>query len=120
MIRIDSDWSAIDKEIDRVASLPNVKTTALLDAVLAQGFAQTLANTHVITGSLKASEKMSSHAGKDSWKGTITAGGPSTGINNPVNYAIYEKRRRGDHDFFGNLHLLNSLYIKALLKGLKK
>lgn len=119
-IWINADYSEIDNELDRIIDMPNDKTTGLLDAVLDFGFKQTQAATHVLTGSLKSSLKKDSKETDSTWRGTISAGGASLGINNPVNYAIYEKARGGDHDFFGNLHLLHQMYIAALLKGLSK
>lgn len=120
MIHIISDYRELDKEFDRLDGMPDARMNIMLDAVLAIGLKQTQAATHVITGSLKSSMKSDSEERRSSWIGTITAGGPSLGINNPVDYAIYEKARGGDHDFFGNLHLLHSLYILAIKNGLRK
>jgi len=93
-----------------------------LDAVLELGFAQTQAVVHVETGSLKSSGNSSSKSDRltKRWEGEIQYGGPSTSINNPVDYAIYEKRRDGAHDFFAPLHLLHPLYVSAILRGLEK
>lgn len=120
MIHLESNWVEIDREIDKVASQPTAKTTALLNTVLEIGFAQVDADIHVETGSLKSSLKKTSgkSRAKHKWEGTIRAGGPSTGVNNPVDYAIYEKRRGGAHDFFLDLPLLHPLYVGAIKGGL--
>ena len=103
-----------------------------LDIVLQLGYVETQKDVHVETGSLKSSGKVGSEVSKieSKWEGTIRYGGPSTGVNNPVDYAIYEKRRgiggaggpsdaKGDHDFFGSLPSLHKKYIEAIQIGLK-
>jgi hypothetical protein len=119
-IFITSDYSDIDKEIDRIERMPNRRMVAALDAVLATGFAGVVAGTDVITGSLKSSAKKESGGDKvkQQWTGSIQMGGPSTGVNNPVDYAIYEKARGGEHDFFAGLPGLHPAYIAAILKEL--
>lgn len=119
-ITIISDYSDLEKEFDRLEGLPNFKTQAALDAVLETGFKKTQVAVHVITGSLKLSGKKESevHEQSNVWVGTITYGGPSAGINNPVNYAIYEKARNEDHDFMAGLPGLHPAYVGAILKGL--
>ena len=131
MIHIESDWDSIDREIDRIASMPGPQTKALLDTVLEMGFAITQEDVHVQTGSLLSSgEKKSDveHFDKK-WEGEIKYGGVSLGPNNPVDYAIYEKRRgthwagpssiKGDHDFFARLPTLHPAWIAAVKAGLK-
>lgn len=121
-IRLWSDYSDIDAEIDRIADEPNRKMVALLDGVLHSGFGQVAAATHIDTGSLKGSlkEESGGDTAKDQWVGTIQAGGPSPGVNNPVDYAIYEKARGGEHDFFAGLPGLHPAYVAAILKGLSR
>jgi hypothetical protein len=131
MIHLSSDYTALDREIDRLGRMPDFKTVAELDAVLHQGFVKTQAAVHVETESLKASGKESSEVDKldHAWEGEIEYGGPSLGPNNPVNYAIYEKARgaggaggpsdlKGDHDFMAPLPSLHPSYITAIKKGL--
>lgn len=121
MIHVDSDWSAVEAEIDRLTVMPNPKMTAALRGVLDLGLGLTVAAVHVDTGSLKSSlrteEDISYASGR--WTGTIHGGGPSKGVNNPVDYAIYEKRRGGAHDFFDELPTLHPLYVAAIMEGLK-
>ena len=65
------------------------------------------------------------------WEGEISYGGPSTGVNNPVDYAIYEAARgvggaggasnaKGDHNFMRPLDLLDPEFVEAIVKGLSK
>jgi len=82
---------------------PPVKTILALEQALASGFIATQAHTHVITSSLKFSGTTTSHFDGDTWEGTVEYGGPSTGVNNPVDYAIYERQRGGEHDFMAPL-----------------
>lgn len=118
MIILTSNWRSIERELDRLEKAPT-KASAYLDAVLYQGFAQTQALVHIITGSLKASGKATTEFDGDNWKGEISYGGFSLGVNNPVTYAIYEKARDGDHDFLAPLKTLDSLFVKAILKALE-
>jgi hypothetical protein len=100
---IHGDYSAMDRELDRLADLPGPMGVMKLDITLGLATADVKANTHIDTSSLMQSVRGDSEVEKDVWEGTITAGGPSTGPKNPVNYAIYEKARGGEHDFFKGL-----------------
>lgn len=123
-VRLRSRWDGIDRELDRIASMPTPAMIQRLDRVLDSQFAATQAAVHVRTGSLKSSGDKSSsfHQATKEWKGQISYGGVSLGPNNPVDYAIYEKRREpdehGDHDFMRPVSAYNIAYIDALLKGL--
>lgn len=131
MIHIESNWTEIDKEIDRVIGMPGPQAKAFLDAVLELGFGVTQAAVHVETGSLKSSgdHKSNVEPFDKKWEGTIEYGGPSLGPNNPVDYAIYEKARgthwagpssvKGDHDFFAGLPALHPAWVAAVKAGLK-
>lgn len=94
---------------DLAESAEPYEATVKLEGVLQAAFGETQAATHVITGSLKASGKTESDMHEDEWVGTIEYGGelwavPSPGpARDPVDYAIYEMARGGDHDFFGPL-----------------
>lgn len=118
-VKIHGDYSALDSFIRKMEHAPSPKGVAALEAVLNTGLGMVKTATHVDTGSLKSSvtsesEKVPPH----SWEGTITAGGPSTGVNNPVDYAIYEKARGGAHDFFEPLPGLRPLWIKAVKESM--
>lgn len=118
MIRLKTNWKDIEKELTRVEHAPT-KASMYLDVVLHKGFAMTQGLVHIVTGSLKSSGKASTSFDGDTWRGEITYGGFSLGVNNPVTYAIYEKARDGDHDFMLPLKGLDSLYREAILKALK-
>lgn len=118
-VQVHGDYKAIDAHFDKLMNAPTPKGIAALDAVLNTGLGMVKIVTHVQTGSLKSSVKAESETvGRHDWEGTITAGGPSEGVNNPVDYAIYEKRRGGDHDFFEPLPGLHPLWIDAVKEGM--
>lgn len=127
-ITIKSNWKLIDKELNRLDRVPE-EAAANLDIVLAAGFFKTQQSVHIETGSLKSSGKVFSEFKMNEWKGTISYGGPSTGVNNPVTYAIYEKARgttwlgpssvKGDHDFMRPLTKMDEAWVKAIMKALE-
>ena len=122
MIRIDSDYDELDRELDRLERLPDHRTKTLLDAVLQKGFRQTQAAVHVLTGALKASGRAESeiHRTPGVWEGEITYGSRDVG---PVDYAIYEVNKEadehGDHDFMRPLGTLDPDFRAAILEVLR-
>lgn len=116
MIIIRSNYNDIDREFDRLDSMPDTKMDLLLDGVLGVGFTTAKGNVHVETGRLKASGKMQSKSFKNTWRGSFTFGAPSAGVD----YAIYEKARGGSHDFFNQVYILKAMFKAAILKGLRK
>ena len=114
MIRIETITDGIEKEIDRLADGPTLKDILAFERVLAAQFAATQAKVHVITRSLKSSGKSASNYSQNKWEGTITYGGPSTGVHNPVDYAEYERERDASHDFLSPAHTIESGYIQAM------
>lgn len=121
MITITGNYTAWELELERLAHMPDPKTIVELDAILSSQFAATQVAVHIETGSLKSSGKMTSavDAEAHTWEGTMVYGGPSLGVNNPVDYAIYEKARGGPHDFLASAELLEVLYTTAIKDGLK-
>ena len=120
MIQIESDWSEVEALLDYLLVQPSPKVTGALAGVLAAGYALAVADVHVETGSLKSSlksDEITSYV-QGHWEGTLRAGGPSAGVHDPVNYAIYEQRRGGLHDFFGALPGLDPAWITAIEEGL--
>lgn len=131
-IRIISDYSELDAELDRVEDQPDFRTRSILDATLGLLAAEVEAATHVETGSLSGSVKSTSTTNDaiDRWEGEIEVGGASTGPNNPVDYAIYEKARgvggaggpsdaKGDHNFMAPAELTgDEKFGTAVLTGL--
>lgn len=116
-----SDWSDVDEELDRLERMPTPEMTNLLDAALAELFGLTQTVVHVQTGSLKSSGRRDSkvnRAGR-TWQGEINYGGPSTGVNNPVDYASYEQARDDSHDFMRPVVVLgDGIMASAMEKGL--
>lgn len=116
---LQSDFSEIERELDRIADAPSMETQLKFETALAEAFADTTAKVHVITGALRGSGKTASETDDDSWQGQMTWGGPSPGfLPRPhvarrarrqrrdlrpdeleVVYAWYEKRRGQSHDF---------------------
>lgn len=118
VVIIRSDYSDLDKEFDRISSMPTLKMSAALGAVLDAGFKTARANVHVDTGRLKASGKKSTESSKaaSKWSGEFSFGDEAQGVD----YAIYEKERGGEHNFFNQVFLLRNLFRIAILKGLSK
>ncbi len=119
-IKLLSDWRDVDRELDRIEKMPDQRMIRLLNAALDVGFDVTQANVHVQTGSLKSSGTAEDDVDRamKRWEGEIQYGGPSTGVNNPVDYAIYEQRRGGPHDFMAGLALVQPLFVTAMKAGL--
>lgn len=128
MIRITSDWRAVDREIDRLERMPSGRTQQSLTGILHAGFELTQAAVHVESGALRASGQVSSNVDRltHTWEGEISYGEDS----GPVDYAIYEQRRgahwvgdsaaKGDHDFLDPLKTLHEAYVLAILMGMGK
>ena len=95
---------------------PPFKLIAQLEKQLAATFTATQAATHVITSSLKWSGKTSSDFDGKSWTGEISYGGPSTGVNNPVDYALYEMARGGAHNFLAPAEASEPAFEAIMLK----
>lgn len=115
-----TNWIADLKE-----SAEPYEATVKLEALVQTAFAETQAATHIITGSLKASGKTETDMHDDEWVGTIEYGGalwktPAPGpANDPVDYAIYEMARGGDHDFFAPLHVYEGKVEEILVEHFK-
>lgn len=101
-------------EVDRIGSPPTFETVGRLESVLRNAFLNTQARTHIITTSLKLSGRSSSDFDGKTWQAGITYGGPSTGPINPVEYAVYEMARGGEHNFFRDLPLFDQAYLDAV------
>lgn len=119
MIKIVSDWGSIDRELDRLMLLPGPKGTAILTGTLEGEFAAAVAAVHVETGSLKSSGKQFAEEHEGKWEGHIQFGGESEGVNNPVDYAIYEKARGGPHNFMAPVEAAGPIWVEAVKKTLE-
>jgi hypothetical protein len=109
------------EDLKRLGGPPGFKVVGALEAVLQLAFLETQAATHIISGSLKASGTTSTDTTNDwVWEGEISYGGqlhrsPFPGPpNDPVDYAIYEMARGGDHDFFAGLPGFDSAWQHAI------
>ena len=102
------------KDFFEALEKPPVKLIMRLEKLLASTFGATQAATHIITMSLKLSGKTSSDWDGGHWEGDISYGGESTGINNPVDYAIYEMARGGHHDFLQPAYEAEPLFEAAI------
>jgi hypothetical protein len=89
------DSSDYDELLDDLEHQPNVRTVLALEATLSAAFAATQAAVQVQTGRLRASGRVDSSVENGHWQGTITYGGPGTGVE----YAWFEERRGGIHDY---------------------
>jgi hypothetical protein len=114
MIRIEKLSNEIEREINRLAKGPQFDDMIKFERVLISQFAATQAKVHVITGSLKSSGRVASSHSENRWEGTISYGGKSAGIHNPVDYAEFERERDASHDFFSPARSMESQYINAM------
>ena len=120
-IKLHSDYSAIDKELDRVSNLPGPSGKAKLDAAHAMNFAIAQAEVDIDTSSLLGSGRQSTSGSKFQWEGRMSWGGSSVGVNNPVDYAIYELARGGGHDWLGlTLPAMHARMVAAIKGVLSK
>lgn len=120
MFTIKGDWREVERELKRLRNLPTRRDKQKLDRVLEWGLRATQEVVHIDTGSLLVSGRSDSVMMLGRYKGTITYGGPSMGLNNPVDYAIYELDRGGDHDYMSVTHLMHPLWIAAIKEILSK
>lgn len=119
MTEIHVDTSDVDRELDRLERLDR-RTILALDAVLTGQYAATQVAVHIETGSLKTSGRHDSNADRHTWRGEIVYGGPAPGaVNNPVDYAIYEKARGGHHDFIAPAVAQDEAYGAVVLDHLR-
>lgn len=114
MIRIENLTNDIENEIDRLVNGPTAVDLLKFEAVLTAQFRATQTSVHKITFSLMRSGKMSSDMSNNSWEGVISYGGTTTGINNPVDYAEYERERGTSHDFLAPAIEMSDSYIQAM------
>lgn len=91
------------EDLERLSRPPSRKTVAALEAALRAAFLDTQARVDTISGSLKASGRVSSELHGNVWTGRITYGGVSPGPDSIVDYALYELQEGGSHDFLRGL-----------------
>lgn len=117
MIKIVSNYSDMDAELDRIGSMPTPSMVAGLDGVLETGFEATRALVHVDTGKLKASGVEKNSVGGASWSGQFSFPAPN---KKGTPYGIYELARGGTHDFLRNVNVISKMLGLALVDGLRK
>lgn len=119
-VSLHLEEKGLEAMIDAMRTLqkpPSFKVTAILEGNLASAFAKTQAQTHVISGRLKASGRTESDLRGHVWEGSILYGGPK---GSPAYYAIYELNRGGTrpdgtpHDFFSGLEAFDKGFEKAI------
>lgn len=107
--------------------VPTFRMLKGLQIVLEHAFLDTQEKAHVISGSLKASGKSSEDWDGEKWTANIEYGGPlittpipapgyspsQTAPKDPVDYAIYEMARGGEHDWFRDLPLFEPFFEKV-------
>jgi hypothetical protein len=126
-VRWEVDYSGFNDEFDRLEKGIDYKLARQLDTIMEAAFADTQADTHIITGSLKASGKLETSinqrrggrgrfaSGYD-WEGSIEYGGDAPGaINDPVEYAGCEPDRGQDHDFMRSADDYETVIEAAIL-----
>ena len=117
----------LDGMIDAMqrVSKPSFLVTHELEGALSNVFAQTQANTHIISGRLKASGRTNTSFNGKEWSGTIEYGGDKyipTGTNlvtgaafqETAYYDVYEKARGGGQDFFKGLESYDNEFEKDI------
>ena len=103
-----------------LANPPGFETIGAMEEVLAAMFVTSQVAAHRITGSLKASGKRGSDFDGETWEGVISYGGSLSRLaipgppHDPVDYAIYEMNRGGDHDFFRQLPAFDKPFEEAM------
>lgn len=93
-ITLESDWSDVERLVEKIETAPSDKTELALERVLSQAYGITQTVVHVITGRLKASGMVTSRSEGPVWEGEIHYGGTAE-----VDYAFYEANRNGTHNF---------------------
>jgi hypothetical protein len=119
VIVIDSNWSRILHELDRLQHLPG-DSKEPLDQALSFAKEEVKASVHVLTGALQESTTSHSKSAPHLWEGEITVG-------EGLGYAKYEQERKGvkleagtSHDFIGmNLELMHAQFLHAVKEVLE-
>lgn len=109
---VEYDTSDYDELLRELEDEPHADTIIRLESILSTAFAATQAKVHVITGRLRASGRISSSITDGHWSGEITYGGPGTGVE----YAWYEERRGGHHDYMEPAEGLDDAFAEAILR----
>lgn len=127
-ISIEVDISDPERELDRLGRDPDFPVLLSFESTLQAQFAVTKAAVHVDTGSLLLSGRADTDYRHGVLEGTISFGGASTGVHDPVTYAK-EELARGDrpnrhgssHYFFAAVEdgFGDQEYVNTILEHLK-
>ncbi len=117
MINIQSDYSDMDAELDRIGNMPTPTMQVGLEAVLDVGFETARAIVHVDTGKLKGSGKKKSKTRKTlgDWVGEFSFPAKN---DEGTSYGIYERERGGAHDFLSQTFLLRNMFKAVIVSKL--
>lgn len=99
-VRIEVDDREVQHTLTNLMEGPDGEAQFKLAAHTTRLYQYSRALVHVDTGSLKSSGRSTSDYREPIYESTISYGGPSAGVNNPVDYAIYEDARDKTHDDF--------------------
>ena len=112
-------------DVEAIGLPPGFKVIGALSAVLEMAYLDSQVIVHsptnpgspfyIPTGSLQASGFMDSEFTGEEWKGVVGYGGPAPGKkNDPVEYAQYERKRGGEHDFMRNMPHFDEMFLEAV------
>ncbi len=121
MISIKSNIENMIKEVQRLADPvgANSPLPDRFEAILTTQFQITQKAVHIQTGSLKSSGKIDSDRDNNSWKGQFSYGGISSGVHNPVRYAIHELDRGAFHDYMSEGVEYGKFYGPAIISWMR-
>src|SRR4051812_6142527 len=117
MTTFEWDTKCADLELARLQHGFTTTDHANFSRVLLAGYARTVKDVHIETGSLLASGRVDAlDATGNRWSGEIRYGGLSAGIKNPVRYAAAElfsnsPRYGGQHNYLRGVDHIEDDYI---------
>lgn len=115
MISISSNIDRMLNEIKRLTDPMGSNLPDRFESIVVTQFQLTQRAVHIQTGSLKSSGKLDTDTDDNSWKGTISYGGISSGVHNPVRYAGHELERGGPHNYMAEAINYGNLYGPAII-----
>lgn len=118
-VKIIGDYTEMDRTLSKLASMPDDEMAAALDTLFGMGYTLSQGIVHVISGDLKASGTDHTEHEGVTWKGELEYG-PGTELTSPdhVDYAWYEQRRGGTHDFMRLVPTIEEGMAGAIDEGL--
>lgn len=107
------DYSDVNRGLNKADGL-DVETILALESALISVFQATQAAVHVHSGRLRESGRTQSETHGDTWTGEIKYGGGISGVD----YAWFEQRRGGEHNFMLVAQNMDSTIGVAFRTGL--